>query len=54
MKTKLLHFLYFLSNRVRAHTRTHPPPVLGTGGGSLYADFWVDDREKSGREGKRH
>ena len=43
--------LYFLSNRVRAKTRTHPPFGAWPRRGFLYAEFWVDDCEKAaGRE----
>ena len=39
--------LYFLSNRVRAKTRTHPPfRRLAPEGVPLYADFWVDIAKK--------
>ena len=43
--------LYFLSNRVRAHTRTHPPSAPGAGGGSSLCGFLGGHREKAaGRE----
>ncbi len=38
--------LYFLSNRVRAKTRTHPPFGAWRRRGFLYADFWVDIAKK--------
>ena len=38
--------LYFLSNRVRAKTRTHPPFGAWRRRGSFYADFWVDIAKK--------